>query len=248
MLSLAGCGSSTQKELEHDEDSMKQATEIMISSMSQMDESTFEKFRELSDYGLSSTLYETGLPIQPEEFIGVLNAWEAGVKDCGRYIGHGDLVVEASNTEVKIKTQAQFEEKDASLEFVFNEKGNMENLTFGIEYTMGEILKKAGLNTLIGMGTVFVVLIFIAFVISLFKFIPVIQSKFAKKKDDVIQEVVDSPRDTKTEIVETAEEVDDLELIAVISAAIAQNEETTTDGFVVRSIKRRTNNKWNGGK
>ena len=37
---------------------------------------------------------------------------------------------------------------------------------------------------------------------------------------------------------------DDLQLIAVITAAIAAAEGTSTDGFVVRSIKRRSNNKW----
>ena len=40
-------------------------------------------------------------------------------------------------------------------------------------------------------------------------------------------------------------ETDNTELIAVISAAIAAAEGTTTDGFVVRSIKRRKTNKWN---
>ena len=37
----------------------------------------------------------------------------------------------------------------------------------------------------------------------------------------------------------------DTELVAVIAAAIATAEGTTTDGFVVRSIKRRKSNKWN---
>ena len=76
--------------------------------------------------------------------------------------------------------------------------------------------------------------------ISLFKYIPAIQNAFGKKKDEQKEE-------TKAAVSETVEEVDetdDLELIAVISAAIAA-EETTTDGFVVRSIKRRPSNKWN---
>ena len=40
-------------------------------------------------------------------------------------------------------------------------------------------------------------------------------------------------------------ETDDTELIAVISAAIAAAEGTSTDGFIVRSIRRRPSNKWN---
>ena len=41
------------------------------------------------------------------------------------------------------------------------------------------------------------------------------------------------------------DETDDLELIAVITAAIAAQEGTSTDGFVVRSIRRRPSNNWN---
>ena len=40
------------------------------------------------------------------------------------------------------------------------------------------------------------------------------------------------------------ENFDDLELIAVITAAIAAKEGTTKEGFVVRSIKRRPSNHW----
>ena len=37
---------------------------------------------------------------------------------------------------------------------------------------------------------------------------------------------------------------DDLELVAVIAAAIASYEGTSTDGFVVRSIRKANRNKW----
>ena len=101
------------------------------------------------------------------------------------------------------------------------------------------ILKKAGLNTLLGMGTVFTVLIFISFIISLFNYIPAIQAKFGKKE-------AASPAAAPAMASEPEEELsDDLELVAVISAAIAAYEGTSSDGFVVRSIKRKTTNKWN---
>jgi hypothetical protein len=38
---------------------------------------------------------------------------------------------------------------------------------------------------------------------------------------------------------------DDLELIAVITAAIAAQEGKSADSFVVRSIRRRPSNHWN---
>ena len=37
---------------------------------------------------------------------------------------------------------------------------------------------------------------------------------------------------------------DDLELVAVITAAIAASENTSADGLVVRSIRRAPGNKW----
>ena len=59
--------------------------------------------------------------------------------------------------------------------------------------------------------------------------------------------------DTLDEIIEKEELVDDLELVAVITAAIAASMEVTADaseekvsvgGFVVRSIKRANTNNW----
>ena len=90
-------------------------------------------------------------------------------------------------------------------------------------------------NTLMGMGTVFLVLIFISLLISCFKFIPQIMDKLSKKSS-----VVEKPEAVE-EISETvtANEEDDSELIAVIAAAIAASEQTSTDSFVVRSIRRR---------
>ena len=79
------------------------------------------------------------------------------------------------------------------------------------------------------------VLIFISLLISCFKFIPQIMDKLSKKSSVVEKpEVVEEISETVT-----ANEEDDSELIAVIAAAIAASEQTSTDSFVVRSIRRR---------
>ena len=69
-----------------------------------------------------------------------------------------------------------------TLNFTFDEEQQMDSLTINAHYSTAEILKKAGLNTILGMGTVFVVLIFISFIISLFRFIPELEKKFKNKK------------------------------------------------------------------
>ena len=104
---------------------------------------------------------------------------------------------------------------------------------------LGERMEKAALNTLIGMGTVFIVLIIIIGVISLFKFIPMIQDRLAKKNAGNVQESGVSAATQMSNVQEETDVSDDLELVAVIAAAIAASEgAASADGFVVRSIRK----------
>ena len=106
---------------------------------------------------------------------------------------------------------------------------------------LGEIFRVALIDTILGMGTVFVVLIFISLIIFCFgpvsKKIESFTNKGKKEEDTVPAKVEVTP-------VEEEEVADDGELIAVIAAAIAAAEGTSTDGFVVRSIKKSNRNKW----
>ena len=103
---------------------------------------------------------------------------------------------------------------------------------------LGERMGRAALNTVIGMGTVFIVLIIIIGVISLFKFIPKLQDMFARKDAGNVQEKSESAVTQTISAAEDTDVSDDLELVAVIAAAIAAYEGTSTDGFVVRSIRK----------
>lgn len=107
--------------------------------------------------------------------------------------------------------------------------------TTNVDYPLGELVKQAGLNTILGMGTVFLVLIILLIVISLFRFIPDPSQKKAKAPAAVA-----SVDNAVAQIIENEEQQDDTELIAVIAAAIAAAEgSASTDGYVVRSIRRR---------
>lgn len=86
-----------------------------------------------------------------------------------------------------------------------------------------------GLIALIsGMGIVFAVLILIAFIIWMFKFIDQ-----PKKKEVVVPESVPAEVTIREE-----DTTDDLELVAVITAAIAASLNTTTDKLQVKSFRK----------
>lgn len=109
---------------------------------------------------------------------------------------------------------------------------------------MGEKLADAGLNTLMGMGTVFIILILISGIIALLKFVPMLVNKVSgmwrKKAED---EIEDTEIPQPMAELPAGELADDLELVAVITAAIAASQGTSADGLVVRSIRRKSN-KW----
>lgn len=240
-LSFTGCGS--KKELEYDETQLTYVTQFIIANFEVMDEEAFDNYRQASEYQINKIMSEANAPIEPEVLISMMDAWEAAEKECGEYVEHGEYQFEGSDSGVVVSTEAVYEEREATLEFKFDENLNIESLDIAADYTTGEILKKAGMNTILGMGTVFLVLIFLAFVISLLKYIPMLQEKFTKKTEKNKTPVKEVP---KAEVPVVEEELtDDEELVAVITAAIAAADESVSDGFVVRSIRRRKSNKWN---
>lgn len=124
-------------------------------------------------------------------------------------------------------------------------------MTFEPEYTFVEEFKDAGINLVVGMGTVIVVLVFIAWIISLFKYVNVFEKKMKDKKAAAA-----APTPAAAPAVSVAPAaaaaVSGDELQAVIAAAIAAYEAdnaadgdgfvpgpTLNNGLVVRSIRRR---------
>lgn len=153
------------------------------------------------------------------------------------------IEVNISEKEVIINVPLEGTEKNASVEIIINGKGIVTSMTTNVERTFGELMTNAALNTLLGMGTVFAVLILICFIISAFGLISKVENAMKNKasKKEIKEEAVNN---TIAQIEEREELADDLELVAVIAAAIASYEGTSTDGFVVRSIRKANRNKW----
>lgn len=173
----------------------------------------------------------------------VFESWEAAMEEMGEYQAITGYDVDIDEEQVVIVADITGTLKNGEVEIVLDDTLNISSITTTVTKTMGELMINAALNTLLGMGTVFAVLILIMFVISGFRIINKLQNKSSdSKKDAVVEKAVDN---TIAQIVENEELSDDLELVAVIAAAIAASEgATSTDGFVVRSIKRSNTNKW----
>lgn len=240
VLSFTGCGKS--ETTEYDQTRFEQYAEFVVQNFEAMTTEQLDSFSDMRDLQLDTQLMNAGLPVDGTDFLTMISSWEAAEEECGAYVEHGDWTMEVKNDGVSLTSEAKYENRDADIIFSFNEKGDMESMDVSAHYSTGEILKKAGLNTVLGMGTVFVVLIFISFIIYLLGYIPKLQQKMANK-DKNVEEKKEAPVQAVPAPAAAAE--DDGELVAVIAAAIAAAEGTSTDGFVVRSIKRRKSNRWN---
>ena len=102
---------------------------------------------------------------------------------------------------------------------------------------MGSLLETATVYAVIGIGTVFTVLIFISLLIACFKLIHKWENGLKAKNDAPAP----APVPVKAAPAAPAAGPDlsgDAELVAVITAAIAAYEGTSSNGLVVRSIRR----------
>ena len=180
----------------------------------------------------------------PEEYEDVLSAavtsYAAALPDMGDYQSVTDHEI-IYDDGILMNVTVQGSLRPANVEIMLNEDLELVSISTNVVYTFGETMTKAALNTLMGMGTVFAVLILIIVLISSFALIPKIQAAFSGKKEEkpvaetkVVQQIV------KNEEVAYEDVTDDAELVAVIAAAIAAYEGSgSASGYVVRSLKRR---------
>lgn len=190
-----------------------------------------------------------------------------------------EIIEDGAN--VKATITAVYEERNAEMSFVYEAAPTQTSLdettgeivvpfqiaelTVSPVYTFGEKMAKAGMNTLMGMGTVFVILIFIAVIIGQFgrisgaimavsnavnNLIAKMKEKRAAKKAAKKAESEASTETTEVSniaapaaTVPAAENLmSDSQLVAVITAAImaaqGANGNAGSDGLIVRSIKK----------
>ena len=178
-----------------------------------------------------------------EENYLLIKSWIAVSKEAGTYVDIDSFSVTKTGKTTTTELLVKFDKRSVMMSIVYkNRDMSVETTTVELVYTTGEKMQKAALNTVMGMGTVFVMLIIICLIISLFRFIPVLEDKLKNRKADGQEKAAVGTQPTAAAIPEAAiseAETDNLELVAVIAAAIAASTGQSTDDFVVRSIKRR---------
>ena len=172
------------------------------------------------------------------ELMTALENWKAGKKDVGEVqaIKFDEAILNVDKEGYSVSISIVGEKRSAIVRIAYDKNMQKVNsMSINVNYNLGEKLSKAGLNTLIGMATVFIILIFIIFIIDAFKYISVFEEKLAKKPGELTKEEIKLKEEVSTQ----ENLLEDQELVAVISAAImAYEEENNTDDLIVRSLKK----------
>lgn len=178
--------------------------------------------------------------------INLFTSWLNTRSEVGEFVDVMDWAFEKNDDGVVVTAKVDYSQRDADFRIGFSTKGIMEFSSFNVHYTMAEKMTKGLLNTVIGMGVVFAVLILISLLIGCFQYIGKIEQALKNKKENKTEIAAKGVDNTIAQINQKEEEelVDDLELVAVISAAIAAYTQSSTDGFVVRSIKKSNKKNW----
>lgn len=250
VLGLTACGSSVAEteEITYDQSYLQSVADFLVANWDGMSDEQIDTYATMDAEDAQDLLDNYSLPFTPDAFTTAFSGYEGSEEELGAYVSTDGYEVSVDGDEITLVTHLVYENRTADLSIVFNKKSVAQTVTLDPHYSIGEILEKAVMNTILGMGTVFIVLIFISLVIYCFNFIPAIQEKFSKKKEDEKAAApVKTAAPAKTAVQSAAVEeeiVDEGELVAAITAAICAYTGDSSDGFVVRSIRRADSAKW----
>ena len=227
-LAMSVCAFAADTVTEDEAANYKSAAETLISQIAGFSDEEIENYLAQDDAFTTATM----------------ESWKSVKDELGAYSSIVSQDVEKDGDVVTISTVAQFEKAKADVVLMLDLGQQMyTSMTYSVQYSLAANMQRAGMNTLMGIGIVFLMLLFLSFVIGLFKYIEKFQNVGKKKAAEEAPKAEEAPAPAIAQSEAGDEDfADDLELVAVISAAIAAYENTSGDSFVVRSIKK--SNKW----
>ena len=271
-LSLGGCGKD-KTPIAYDESSVLGEVRSLISLYATFEQqglidrvmaSDDEELLELESFLKSGNI---GIRMSGDAFKSGLDSYLSAQEDyLGQVVDIDDSAFDVSSDEDEItchitligsESYSNGKPKSAEVEALLTKSLTITSIAVNPNKTFGEKIQNAALNTILGMGTTFAVLILISFVIYLMSYIPSLLESAKRRQSEQVApsqppiDVSQVPRTEKAAVAapvrasSPAAGVGDEQLVAILAAAIAAYESERTkapvspDTFVVRSIRRR---------
>lgn len=186
------CGGLKKPDLKRRFHANRNEPETIVSTMKTGAENYLKEFDSYDDETLATTLKR----VQKQKntvMESAITSWQSSKADLGRLVSVLSEDVERVDEETyKITVRASYEQRE--LDFVLTAEEVVSDnyggtslaateMVFTPIFTTGEKLERAAMNTLMGMGTVFLVLIFISFIIASLKNVNTLEANFKAKQE-----------------------------------------------------------------
>lgn len=207
--------------------------------------------------GLTDDEVETYAADTTYVYAGIVLNWQSVKQELGNYVGIESAEISADGSSITgyALYDGVSDSTDVKVTFSVTSSGAY-SMNWDVEYPMSVLLQRAALNTVMGLATVFLALLFLSFLISKLHYLTDFIEGKGKSKSAPAPAAAPAPKSVPAAApAPAAEEIspeDDLELIAVITAAVAavREEEAAAgavnggDAYIVRSIKKIKKRNW----
>ncbi len=251
-FAVSGCGEDAT-EMDYNGYSFEDLFNVSSSTIASLGEMSLEDMESAyTDISENYSTYSASYSTETLDMtMALYEAWIAIADELGEYLDYDtdSFTVTKAGSTLTTDITVEFEDGSADFQLIYNynDMSYPEDVSINENQTLAQKMQKAALNTVISLAIVFCVLILISLVIYCFNIFPYLEERKKAKAAAAAGEAEEQgklvhPYEDEAPAAPAAEVAgtDDLELIAVITAAIAASMgTTTTEGFVVRSIKRR---------
>ncbi len=175
--------------------------------------------------------------------------WKSVKDELGAFVEVTDAEMEMTEEAFRIIGHAKYDKLNDKTDVIVTYEADIATqavtMNWEVDYPLGTLMQRAALNTVMGLGIVFLTLLFLSWLIGKLHYIPEMIEKAGRKEAPEVVAPAQTAAPAAAPVAAVEEDLtDDLELVAVITAAIAASGTTSGDGFVVRSIKKANKRNW----
>lgn len=167
VFSLTACGATTST---IEGEALNDVMESTMITYGEQDLATVQQLVAQND----PTAYE-----DDAVYSAAVQSWENALRDIGEFNGdyQNEYAVLSDKTEISVNIGIKGSDHEANVIAVYtvdtaNNRIMLSSMTTNVKYSFAELMQQAALNTVLGMGTTFIVLILLAALIYLFRYIP----------------------------------------------------------------------------
>ena len=190
VLCLAGCQKkASMTEFEQQKvDAAKKTTALIAFDLLEgsATQSTIDRYAELTKEEVEYIVNQQfQLEVDGGSFYGMLTSFQKGLEEIGEVQNLGEATARIDKHQIIVDVPVTGAKGEAIAEFVISNDmfQKVEGAALNPKKSFGQMMQKAGLNTVIGMGTVFSMLLFMSILISCFGIIPKIMGQGKKEKE-----------------------------------------------------------------